>query len=251
MKAFLLAWQFLTILPGEKREGDIEPRLLGQSMAFYPLIGLGLGLLTWTGYFLFGLFLPRNLADALLIALLIILTGALHLDGLADTCDGLALGKTVEERLAIMRDHHLGTFGVIALIFVLGIKFLSLNALPDWAVMKTLLLALVLSRWSIVQVTYRSPYARPDGGLGRAFKDHLRKKDLGIATSLSFLLSFLLFQFWGMLIWLAIGIFTLLLQKFFEKKLKGFTGDTLGATNELNEVIVFLMACGLTKFFRI
>lgn len=249
MKAFFLAWQFLTILPG-KKEGkeEIDPRLFGQSMAFYPLIGLFLGLLLWSAYFLFIYVFPRNLADGLLILLLMILTGALHLDGLADTCDGLALGKTPEERLQIMKDHHLGTFGVIGLIGILGVKFLSINSLPDWAVRRTLLLALLLSRWSMVQIIYRTPYARKEGGLGRAFKDNISKKDMVWATSFSLLFSFLLFRFWGMLIWLAIGVFTLLLQRFFEKKLKGFTGDTLGATNELNEAMVFILVCGLINF---
>ncbi|MGB9697963.1 MAG: adenosylcobinamide-GDP ribazoletransferase [Thermodesulfobacteriota bacterium] len=245
MRAFLLAWQFLTVFPGKKEEREIEPRLWGQSMAFYPLIGLILGLIIWLAYFLLVYLLPRNLADGLLIALLIICNGALHLDGLADTCDGLAFGKTAEERLQIMKDHHIGTFGVLSLIVVLGIKFLSLNALPDWSVMRSLLLALVLSRWSMVQITYRTPYARKEGGLGRSFKDNLRKKDMVFATFFSLFLSFLLFRFWGMLIWLAVGIFTLGLQKVFEKKFNGFTGDTLGATNELNEVIVFILASGL------
>ncbi len=251
MRAFFLAWQFLTILPGKRGEREIAPHLWGRSMAFYPLIGLILGLILWSVYFLLVFFLPRNLADGLLITLLIICNGALHLDGLADTCDGLAFGKTAEERLRIMKDHHVGTFGVLSLIVILGIKFLSLNSLPDWSVMNILLLALVLSRWSMVQMTYRAPYARQEGGLGRAFKDSLGKKDMVLATSFSLFLSFILFRFWGMLLWLAVGIFTLGLQKFFEKKFNGFTGDTLGATNELNEAVVFILASGLINILEL
>lgn len=251
MRAFFLAWQFLTILPGKREEREIDPHLWGRSMAFYPLIGLILGLIIWLSYFIFDYFLPRNLADGLLIILLIICTGALHLDGLADTCDGLAFGKTAEERLRIMKDHHLGTFAVVSLIGIIGVKFLALNSLPDWAVMRTLLLALVLSRWSMVQITYRTPYARREGGLGRSFKDNLGKKDMVIASSFALVLSFFLFRFWGMLIWLAVGVFTLGLQKFFEKKFNGFTGDTLGATNELNEVMVFILASGLINILEL
>lgn len=250
MKAFLLAWQFLTILPGKKEPKEIDPLLFGSSMAFYPLIGFFLGALIWLIYFLLTKAFPRHLADGLLLILLIILTGALHLDGIADTCDGLALGKTADERLRIMKDHHLGTFGVVGIIGILGIKYLSINALPDWAVMRTLLLSLVLSRWSMVQMTYRAPYARQEGGLGRIFKDTLRKKHMVWATSLSLLLSFFLLRLWGMLIWLVVGMFTLLLQKFMEKKFNGFTGDTLGATNELNEIIVFLLTGALINFFN-
>lgn len=251
MKAFFLAWQFLTILPGKKEKREIEPHLWGRSMAFYPIIGLILGLIIWGEYFIFVHFFPRNLADGLVITFLIIFTGALHLDGLADTCDGLAFGKTAEERLQIMKDHHIGTFGVVSLIGILGVKFLSLNSLPDWAVMRVLLLALVLSRWSMVQITYRTPYARREGGLGRRFKDNIRKKDMVLATSFSLFLSFFLFRFWGMLIWLAVGTFTLGVQKFLEKKFNGFTGDSLGATNELNEVMVFILACGLINILEL
>lgn len=248
MKAFFLAWQFLTILPGRRWREEVDARLWGQSMAFYPLIGLLMGLLLWLAYLIFTFFFPRDLADGLLITLLIILTGALHLDGLADTGDGLALGKNPEERLQIMKDHHLGTYGVISLIVILSLKFFSLNSLPDWAVMRTLLLALIISRWSMVLLTYRTPYARQEGGLGLYFKENLRKKDMVLATSFSFLLGFYLLRFWGVLIWLTSGVFTLLLQKFFEKKVKGFTGDILGATSELNEVIVFIWVCGLINF---
>ena len=245
MNSFFLAWQFLTILPWRKSNQEIDPRLLGRSMAFYPVIGLLLGLILWAAQWVFSLAFPRTLADGLIVMLLVLLTGALHLDGLADTCDGLAAGKTPEERLMIMKDHRVGTFGVVGLILILGMKFLALESLPDRAVGKTLIVALILSRWSMVQLTYRARYARREGGLGLPFKENLTKREMVIATAISLVLSFFFYRFWGMLLWLAVGVFTFLIQKFFEKKMGGTTGDILGAANETNEVLVLILTSGM------
>lgn len=245
MKSFFLAWQFLTILPGRKSDQEINPRLLGRSMAFYPVIGLLLGLILWAAHWIFSLAFPRPLVDGLIVMLLVLLTGAFHLDGLADTCDGLASGKTPEERMKIMKDHRVGTFGVAGLILILGIKFLALNALPERTGETALLLALVLSRWSMVQLTYRAPYARREGGLGLPFKENLAKREMVVATATALVLSFFFYRFWGMILWLVVGVFTLLFQKFFENKIGGITGDILGAANETNEVLVLILMSGM------
>jgi len=248
MNSFSLAWQFLTILPWRKSDQEIDPRLLGRSMGFYPVIGFFLGLILWAAQWVFSLAFPRTLADGLIVMLLVVLTGAFHLDGLADTCDGLASGKSPEERLKIMKDHRVGTFGVVGLILILGIKFLALNSLPDRAVGKTLLVALILSRWSMVQLTYRARYARREGGLGLPFKENLHKREMVVATATSFVLSFFFYRFWGMILWLGVGVFTLLFQRFFEKKIGGITGDVLGAANESNEVLVLILMSGMFRW---
>ena len=240
MKTFSLAWQFLTIFPWRKTDPETDPRLLGRSMAFYPVIGLLLGLILWAAHFACSFVFPRALCDGLIVMLLAILTGALHLDGLADTCDGLASGKSPEERMKIMKDHRVGTFGVLGLILILGMKFLALNSLPDKAVGMALLVALVLSRWSMVQLIYRAPYARREGGLGLSFKENLTKREIIVAAGTSLILSFFFYRFWGVILCLMVGVFTLLFQKFFEKKIGGITGDVLGAANEVNEVLVLI-----------
>lgn len=238
MTTFSLAWQFLTILPWGKREQEIDPRLLGRSMAFYPMVGLLLGLILWAVHWACSFVFPRALCDGLVIMLLAILTGGLHLDGLADTCDGLASGKSPEEKMKIMKDHRVGTFGVVGLILILGMKFLALNSLPDPAVGAGLLFALILGRWSMVQLTYRTPYARQEGGLGLAFKETLTRREVILAAATSLVLGLFFWRVWGVILCLMVGLFTLLIQKFFEKKIGGITGDVLGAANEVNEVLV-------------
>jgi adenosylcobinamide-GDP ribazoletransferase len=247
MSSFSLAWQFLTILPWRKSGPEITPQLLGRSMAFYPAIGLLLGLILWAAYLGFSFIFPRTLSDGLILLLLVILTGALHLDGLADTLDGLASGKAPAERLRIMKDHRAGTFGVVGLILILGLKFLALTSLPENAVGRSLLLALILSRGSMVQLAYRAPYARQEGGLGLPFKENLKKREMVIATITSLALSLLFLRLWGAMLWLALGIFTLFFEAFFKKKIGGITGDILGAANETNEVLALILICGMQQ----
>lgn len=249
MTSFLLAWRFLTILPGGRKDADISPRALGRSMSYYPLVGLFLGVILWVADGLFSHAFPRTLCDGLIILLLVILTGALHLDGLADTLDGMAAGKSAGERLQIMRDHRVGAFGVVGLILALGVKFLALNSLPEEIIGKTLLVALVLSRWSMVQLTYRTPYARPEGGLGKIFKENVKKREMVIATASSLVVSVFLLRFWGAVLWLAVGVSALGIQLFFQKKIGGFTGDILGAANEIHEILVLLMVAGIFHGF--
>jgi adenosylcobinamide-GDP ribazoletransferase len=248
MKTFFVAWQFLTIFPGLKRNQEISPKMLGQSMAFYPTIGLILGLILWAADTAFLWVLPRPLTDGLIILLLAIFTGALHLDGLADTLDGLGSRKATEEKLRIMKDHRVGTFGVVGLIFVLGLKFLALDSLPKEMVGRTLTLALIVSRWSMVQLTYRAPYGRPEGGLGLVFKENIAKRDMILASATSLIFSTVLFRFWGAMLWLIAGMVTLGLQAFFTKRIGGITGDILGAANETVEIFVLILISGFLHF---
>jgi adenosylcobinamide-GDP ribazoletransferase len=216
-------------------------------MAYYPVIGLLLGFILWAAHWALSLFLPRALGDGLVLLILVIVTGALHLDGLADTLDGLAAGKAPEERLRIMKDHRVGTFGVVGLILVLGLKFLALHSLLTQDVGKALLVALTLSRWSMVQLTYRAPYARREGGLGLPFKENLKKREMVMATITSLAVSLFFLRFWGAILWLGVGVITLLIQSFFEKKIGGITGDILGAANETNEVFALILICGMLR----
>ena len=245
MTGFFLAWQFLTILPGRIKDAEIGHRDLGRSAAYYPLVGLLLGMILWGTFGLLSHAFPRTLCDGLTILLLVILTGALHLDGLADTLDGLAAGQSAAERLQIMRDHRVGTFGAVGLILILGIKFLALNSLPEEVLGKTLLVALALSRWSMVQLIYRAPYARPEGGLGKIFKENVQKREMILATAFSLIVAVFLFRFWGALLWLAVGFSALGIQVFFKRKIGGITGDVLGAANEVHEVLGLLLISGI------
>jgi adenosylcobinamide-GDP ribazoletransferase len=249
MTSFFLAWQFLTILPGGRRDREASPRLLGRSMAFYPLVGFLLGLVLWAASWAFSLAFPRAVGDGLVILLLVLFTGALHLDGLADTLDGMAVGRSAEERLLIMKDHRVWTFGAVALTMGLGIKFLALNSLPGAIEGKSLAAAMILGRWSMVQLIYRAPYARPEGGLGKVFKENVKSREMILAGLTSLIFAVLLFQSLGFFLWLIIGVFTLGIQAWFRRKIGGVTGDVLGAANEMNEILALLLISGMFPAF--
>ncbi len=243
MESFSLAWRFLTILPWIRRPQPVSP-VLGRSMAFFPTVGLLLGLLLWGVFALFHLVFPQNACAGLVVLLSALLTGALHLDGLADTLDGLAFGRTAAERLQIMKDHRVGTFGVLGLVFAVVLKIVVLAAIPIDAVGRALLFALVIGRWSMVLLLYRAPYVRAEG-VGLGFKDTLGKKDLIWAAATAMLFGFILFPIWGILLWLLAGLFTLLIDLFFENRIGGVTGDVLGACNESNEVLALILVSAI------
>jgi adenosylcobinamide-GDP ribazoletransferase len=149
--------------------------------------------------------------------------------------------------MRIMRDHRVGSFGVIGLILILGIKYLALDSLPKQTAMKGLLVALALSRYSMVQLLRRAPYARKEGGLGLAFKETLTNKEWLAAGILSLTFSLLFFKMPGLALWGLVVFSTFLLEKFFVRKMGGVTGDVLGATNEINETLVLVGIAGLNQ----
>jgi adenosylcobinamide-GDP ribazoletransferase len=101
----------------------------------------------------------------------------------------------------------------------------------------------------MVQLTYRAPYARPEGGLGKIFKENVGKREMLIATASSLVFAVFLLRFWGAVLWLAVGVSALGIQLFFQKKIGGVTGDILGAANEIHEVLVLLMVSGIFHGF--
>ena len=129
-RPMVVAWHFLTAVPLSRHHHDPTPAELAGSMAWYPFVGLLLGgVLAGSGWLL-SAGVARNVQDALLIVVLVALTRGLHQDGLADTLDGWAGGRTPEQRLAIMRDGRIGAIGATGLILSLGLRYAGLEALP-------------------------------------------------------------------------------------------------------------------------
>ncbi|MEK6558784.1 MAG: adenosylcobinamide-GDP ribazoletransferase, partial [Planctomycetota bacterium] len=130
MNNFLCALKFLTIIPID-REDKIKPNGAGCVVFWFPVVGFCIGVFLSIAYLLFCSFFPNLIADALIILIYIAITGALHLDGLADTCDGIWGGWNKEKRLEIMKDSRIGVFGAIGLICVLGIKYIGLLSIDE------------------------------------------------------------------------------------------------------------------------
>lgn len=232
-----LALTFLTILPWP-RLGLAEPKDLARSMFWFPWVGALLGLIFWGAWVGLDRILPAPGAAAVLLGLTVIVTRGLHLDGLADTVDGLGGGSNPTERLRIMKDSHLGAFGALSLTLMLLLKFAFFL---DWADKGTggiFLLYPVVSRWGMVFLAYLSPYARPEGGLGQAMTTGVGFRVLAGATLSALGLSWLAAGPPGLIILTGAGTVVWLGSLYFKKKLGGVTGDVLGAANEALEVLV-------------
>jgi len=236
---FPLALTFLTVLPW-RGLGQVGPQDLAHSMFWFPWVGLILGLGFWAGLGGLQLIFPPAVAAALLLALTVLATRGLHLDGLADTADGLGGGRNPQERLVVMKDSRLGAFGALSLFLALLLKFTLFLAWAEEGVAPGLILFPVLSRWGMVFLAYLSPYARPEGGLGQAMTTGVSGRVLLGATLSALVLALLATGGSGLLLLAAAAAAVWLVSIFFQKKLGGVTGDVLGAANEILEILALM-----------
>lgn len=213
---------------------------IGRSTGYFPLVGLAIGLVLAGLNYALSLVLPASAVNALLIVAMAVLSGVLHLDGVVDTCDGLAGHGTNEQRLERMRDSRAGGFGVIGVALLLLVKYAALNSVPQGTMTFTLLLAPAVSRWAMVYAVFAFPYARPSG-LGSAFKQATGWRQLLMATVIAAAVAAWLFMFKGLAVLLIVWILTLAIGLYLKRKLGGLTGDTYGAINEVIEVCVFII----------
>ncbi|PIQ89876.1 MAG: adenosylcobinamide-GDP ribazoletransferase [Candidatus Omnitrophica bacterium CG11_big_fil_rev_8_21_14_0_20_42_13] len=235
MKQFLLALQFLTIIPVRIKE--VAEENIAQSMIFFPAVGLLLGvILCACDGLLSQLGLIRFCADTLLVGLLIILTGAIHLDGLADTVDAFASGKDKDGMLRVMRDSNIGTMGALSLILALLIKIGLISSLAS-AKYPALILMCVLSRWAQVCAVFFLPYARGEGKAKLFIKG--MNRNIFIFAGLSSLgIIFIAWRIKAILVFVSAAAFTWVCLKCLRRKFGGATGDTIGAISELAEIVV-------------
>ena len=238
---FLAALRFLTIIPLPGRR-EISPEEVGRSIVYFPLVGVIIGLILVGLGWLLGLFLPSALVDVLLVVSLVAISGALHLDGFVDTCDGMVGHKTVEERWRVMHDSRAGAFGIIGVCCLLLVKYVSLNAVPDSWLMQTLVLMPVVGRWAMVYAVFAYPYAKPSG-LGKAFKQGASWTRFTIATIITLAVAVILAQLAGFIIMLGIWVIVVAMAAYLKGKFGGLTGDTYGAINEVAEVCVLILVC--------
>ena len=243
MRLYLIALQFLTILPVPV-DTRCNKEDLGPATACFPLVGITVGgFLALTDLLLASL-LPRPLTDALLVTLLTVITGALHLDGLADVCDGLAARGSRERFLEIMKDSRVGAVGAVGLVLGILLKWQALTAVPVQLKLPILLLFPALSRFAMVVAMTGSRHARQDG-LGAAFIQGVGPFPTMAATGMTAAAAVAGAGLSGLAAMAAVAGLALAIRGYFHRRLDGITGDILGCTNELAEItgLVFLLAC--------
>jgi cobalamin 5'-phosphate synthase/cobalamin synthase len=254
------AVMFLTRIPVPGHHPD-APMNLGRATVYFPVVGLGIGALQWgvahgvtwiaervavcSGrHYAF----PSILLALLVVALGVAVTGALHLDGVADMADGFGGGRTREDVLRIMRDHAIGTYGAIALILVLAVKAASIYLLIEQKMTFPYLLAApLLARWAIVPMAFLLPYARAgEGGLGTLMEGTGLTHVL-VSTVIAFGITLWIGGWRGGVCILACVLVSLWNARTSRRRIQGMTGDTLGANTEICEALVLAAGCILIQ----
>lgn len=251
MRLYVVALQFLTIIP-LPFSVRCEERDLGRALTFFPLAGLTLGALLVGADYLLAMVLPRGVEDLLLVSILAVLTGVLHLDGLADVCDGLAARGGREKFLAVMKDSRTGAAGAVGLILALLLKYQALlHVAPDMK-RQALFCFPMLGRFALVQMTTGSRRARNDG-LATAFLGGAGWVQMLAATATTLFFSLLFLGVAGLWLFIASYLLTWALKAWFHRKAGGVTGDIIGFAGELNEILCLLMILAVSgkRFFNL
>ena len=239
IRAFSLALVFLTRIPVPLRFNP-TPSEWGRSALFFPLVGLLLGLLLAVPAPLLAALDP-DIGAALLLTWGVLLTGGLHLDGLAGTVDaGIGGAGDQEKTLAIMKDACCGPMAVLAVVLVLLNKFAALRLLLVQQAWPVLLAAPVLGRAALLFLLLTTPYVRP-GGIGTAYAGHLPR-----AACIRLLLGGGVLELWlfgwsGIILLSVLGLALLWWRRLLLQRLGGMTGDTLGAAGELAEIVAVMI----------
>jgi adenosylcobinamide-GDP ribazoletransferase len=260
---FLLAVGFFTRIPVPSF-ADFQENELNKSVKYFPLIGCLVGLIGLAAYYISGQVFPHTVAVLISMAATIFATGAFHEDGLADSADGLGGGWQREQVLVIMQDSRLGTYGAIALFFALMFKFQLLAAMHADTVMMILICAHALSRLSAVWLMTALAYAKADSQLSgktKALATEISRPDYWLANLFGVLPLFALLwviqttmQNWQItvgyvcLLLAVIGAGWLWWLSLLKRKLGGYTGDTLGAIQQISEIMFYLATLAWLQF---
>jgi adenosylcobinamide-GDP ribazoletransferase len=238
IRSLLVATQFLTRLPTPPRIVATEEEI-GRAAGMFPLIGAAIGaggaLLFWS----LSRFVPPSVCVVFLLVYLAVITGAFHEDGLADSLDGFGGGVTREDKLRIMRDSRIGTFGALGLVLLILAKYNLLVSIEWPALWRSLVIAQTASRWTAIPLCMWLPYAREQGQGG------LVARRIGpaqaVTATLTLVLTLLLTTWLQAVMTVAVAAAIVAVTGwYYKRRLNGITGDCLGATNQLVEVAVYL-----------
>ena len=227
----LVALSFLTLVPG--RATATPTAAFPRAVAFFPLVGAALGLVVAAFDLLARSLFAAPIVGALDLALLAIVSGGLHLDGLADASDALLpAAMSSEERLSVMRSGAVGAFGAAAVVLALLVEFGALAALAPPRRGAVLVASVALSRWSMAVALGVWPYVRPVG-LGRAFKDGLGALDVALGSAIAIGVAVAVLEGAAVAAVFATLLVTLVIGALAVRRIGGVTGDVCGAIGEL------------------
>lgn len=220
---------------------DYEPKKLGKSIKFFPLVGLAIGLILYYSSVILVKFSKNNLINALIVIVIeLMVVGIIHIDGLCDTFDGLFSYREKEKMLEIMKDSRIGTNGAIILVLYFIAKILFISEIFSIN-LKYLIIYPVLARLATPVNTAFSDYARKNGMSNFIISQNSTFEGI-FSIILAAALSFLIFSFKGFELFLGAFLFIIFFMQFVKKKISGVTGDTMGAALELTTIFVLFLA---------
>jgi len=234
---FYAALLFLTRIPLPQIK--LDEKKLASALLFFPFVGAVIGEILILLHVLGRAVLPAQVLAGVIVIFNIIITGGMHLDGFADTLDGLFCFGDREKKLEVMKDSRIGAYGVIGLVSVILLKYLFISSLSETYLIPALIGFPVISRWMMTFAIVFYPYIR-ERGLGKAFAGQKLTSFL-IAGISTVLINFLIAKTEGLIVVLGVFIAGFLFNHYLFRQLGGMTGDTYGALNEFCEIMVLLI----------
>jgi adenosylcobinamide-GDP ribazoletransferase len=236
---FLLILQFLTRIPISLNL-ECKQENFKKAALYLPIVGLIVGGIQWLTYYVLTNLLPANITSIFVFIISVLITGALHVDGIGDTCDGFYAFKGKDKIIEIMKDSRIGTYACIAIVMDILLKISSMTYIIENKLAIIIILAPVIARFSIIFISLIGKPAKSSGS-GNLFIGNMSKIIALCAALLTFVVSII---FVGILdstiIFIISMIITFLVNKYSESKIGGITGDILGANNELVEIFVLI-----------
>ena len=234
------AFRFLTRAPLPRFAGG--PDSLAHSAKFFPLAGLAIGLVSAFLFVWLCSHLPAAAAALIAVLFTVLVTGGLHEDGLADAADAFGGGWQREQILEILKDSRIGSYGAIAVVFSILSRTLLVAALPRTLAAQYIITAHGLSRWTVLPLGYFLPAARKDAGQGARVARRISGGSIWIGAVFAVAAAAYLLRFAAVAPIIATVIITLLTGAYYHRRIGGITGDCFGATIQLTEIGVYLVA---------
>lgn len=244
LRLFFIALQFFTRIPIPRWVG-FDAKWLPHAARYFPAVGIVVSIASVLVYILASLLWTQSIAVLLSMMAGIYLTGAFHEDGFADTCDGFGGGTSAERVLDIMKDSRIGAYGAIGIALLLALKWTTLSSLPPPAIVAALLIAHPFSRLTALSLMWRMNYAKTHGK-AQPIAQPMSNGEFAIAIVIT-LLPMAVICLTGLLPWhgIAIGVLLALtaalwMARMFQRRIAGYTGDCLGAVQQVSEVVFYL-----------
>lgn len=251
LKRFYVMLQFLTTIPMKKQIvlGDEE---FGKGLAMAPIVGLIVGSILFGTYELISPYMSQHLISLTILMLYVILTGGLHIDGLADTFDAVFSRRSREKMLEIMKDSRIGTMGVLAMIFLIAFDYILLDHFVERSATNsnfalTFILFPVAGRIGSVTCVSLHKYARKEG-MAKSFTDYCTKKELLLSILYAMVICTLIIGKFGVVYSLLSFVGAVIISAYFARKLDGITGDIAGAVCELTQLVFLFSVYFCEKF---